>query len=293
MAGDEMPTYQGLLRVDGGTINELVTGSDSVSGDELLLSAIILIIGCAVAFLIGRWRRRRVRSLDDQVAQMVSLGSRMAQIIVIAISVGWSLTTLGASVGWLSMVLLVTGFVAVFAARPILEGMGASAALVSRPAFSVGDEIEVDDVVGEVVEITNRSTVIRRRDARRVHVPNVEMLSKTVTVYTVDQLRRSDVEVTVTFDSDFEQIERVLRDALSSLDAIERVGAILARELTEGVQFSVRIWHPSTIEEGNQAVDAAVRAIVTTLRREGIAFAPPTEVAIASDIGAAGEAGNS
>lgn len=266
--------------IDWGALDEALAG-EQVTGENLLATGVVLAIGLVAAWLIGRWRQRRLDRFEDQTRQFFGLTMRIAQVLVVAVSVGWALTTLGADIGWLTVVLLALGVIVVLAARPVLEGMGASAALVTRPAFSVGDEISVDETVGEVLEITNRSTVLRLRDARRVHIPNVQMLSKTVTVYTVDRLRRSAVEVTVGFAGDLDRVEHVLREALGQLDTIDRVGAIRAQALTEGVQLSVRFWHPSGVREGNDAVDDAVRAVVRRLGAEGIQFAPPVQLAVA------------
>jgi small-conductance mechanosensitive channel len=271
-----------MFGVDWDAVNEALTGQ-RISGEDLFGAGLALLLGFIGAYLIGWWRRRRLDHFAAQTRQFVGLGTRFAQVLMIAVALGWALTTLGADVGWLTVVLLVTGVIVVLALRPILEGMGASAALVTRPAFSVGDEIEVDDITGKVLEITNRSTVIRQRDGRRVHIPNVEMLSKTVVVLTVDQLRRSAVDVAVGFESDLDHVEQVLRQALGELDSIERVGSVRAQAITVGVELSVRFWHPSSIEDGNDAVNDAVRTIVATLRQEGIRFAPPAELAIVDD----------
>lgn len=271
---------EAALRIDWGVIDEALTGGQAVSGEALLVAGLVLGAGILGAVLIGRWRHRQMGKLEDQAREIIGLGSRIAQMLVVAISVGWALNAIGADIGWLNVVLIVAGVILVLAARPVIEGMGASAALVTRSAFNIGDEIAVDDAIGEVVEITNRSTVIRLRDARRMHIPNVEMMSKTVMVYTVDRLRRSAVEVTVGFESDVDHVEQLLRDELSALDSIERVGSIRAQKLTSGVQLSVRFWHPSGIQDGNDAVNDAVRTIVRMLRREHIIFAPPVDLAI-------------
>lgn len=163
--------------------------------------------------------------------------------------------------------------VAVMAGRPALEGLGASAALTSRAAFSVGDQIMVDDVVGEVLEITNYSTVMRLPDARRVHVSNVEMLTKTVTVFTVERERRSSVEVKVALDTDIDHADHVIRQALDDVGSISRVGPTRARGLDEGVELSFRFWHPSDIQAGDEAIDGAVRVIKTSLERNAIRLA--------------------
>ena len=67
--------------------------------------------------------------------------------------------------------------IAGFALKPLVWSFATSVLIASRPACSVGDEIGVDDVVGEVIEITERSVVVRQRDGARVHVPNVNVLA--------------------------------------------------------------------------------------------------------------------
>ena len=259
--------------MDWGNIDELLTG-DELTAEAILVALGLFAIGVVLATLIGWWRSRYLGRPAHQTQQDVSVIARVTQILVIAVFVGWALTVLGGSIGWLTVVLLVALAVAVMAGRPALEGLGASAALTSRAAFSVGDQIMVDDVVGEVLEITNYSTVIRISDARRVHVSNVEMLTKTVTVFTVERERRSSVELTVALDTDIDRADRVIRQALEDVESISRVGPTRTRGFHNGVELSVQFWHPSDIEAGDEAIDGAVRAIKTSLEHNAIRLAP-------------------
>jgi len=263
-------------------LDELLTGNELDWGD-VGAAAALLAVGFGISYLIGVWRRRVLGRPGSQSAQLVGLLARIGQILVIAVFAGWALTRLGSDIGFLTVVVLVALLIGVLALRPILEGMGASAALTTRPAFGIGDEISIGDIVGEVIEITNRSTVIKLRDARKVHIPNVEMLDKTITVFTIDGDRRSSVDVTLGFDTDIERAESALREALGDVDAISRVGSIRAQGLIKGVEMSIRFWHPSSIEAGNDAIDAAVRTIKRTLEDEGITLAPPIEIDIVNE----------
>ena len=150
-------------------IDQMFAGQE-LSWRNVAAAAILLAIGFSLSYLIGRWRRRRLGQPDGQSQQLIGLIARVAQVLVIAIFAGWALTRLGSDIGFLTVMILVAVLIAVLAARPVLEGMGASAALTTRPAFKIGDEISVAEIVGEVIEITNRSTVIRMRDARTVHI---------------------------------------------------------------------------------------------------------------------------
>ena len=259
-------------------VEEFLTGGTELGWSEVLMAVILLAVGAAASFLIGRWKRRLIGRPGGQSEQVIELGARIAQVLVMAVFVGLALARLGSDIGFLTITVLLAVLIAVLAARPVIEGMGASAAMSTRPAFSVSDEIAVDEMVGEVLEITNRSTVLKLRDGRKVHIPNVEMLNKTVIVYTMDADRRSMVNVTVGLDADVDRVERVLRDALDGLNEITRVGSIRALSLNQGVEMSVRFWHHPDIKSGNDAVDAAVRTIKRALQDEGVTFAPPFEV---------------
>lgn len=246
-------------------LDEMFTGSD-LTWRDLLASFILIVVGFGLSYLIGPWRQRRLGRSDGQSQQVVGMLARVAQVLVIAVFAGWALTRLGADIGLLTLMVVVAVVIAVLAARLLIEGMAAGAALSTRPAFDVGDEIEVDEVVGEVIEITNRSTVIRQRDATMVYIPNVNMLEKTVRVFTVDRDRRSAVDVTIGFEADIDHAETVLRSALADIDTITRIG-------------SIRFWHQSGLQSGNDARDDAVRTIKTTLEEERIRLAPTAEVA--------------
>jgi len=265
--------------MDLAELGKSLTGEE-VTSQQYVAAIVLVVLGFVLAWLLRRWSRRIIDGLDAQSQQLASLGVRVAQILVIAIFAGWALTVLGANIGWLALMLAAAGFIAALAARPILEGLGAAAALSTRPAFEVGDEIAVDRARGEVTEITSRSTVIRLRDGRYVHIPNVEMLRKTVTVYTADKERRSSVELAVGFDTDLDRVRKVLDEALGDVDAITKVGAVRTTILASGIELSVRFWHASKIKDGNDATDAAVTKILAALDAEGVDIGTSTDIAI-------------
>ncbi|MGI9622834.1 MAG: mechanosensitive ion channel domain-containing protein [Acidimicrobiales bacterium] len=245
---------------------------------DLVGASIYLVAGGIIFWLIGRWRRRLLGKPGGQSEQVVALLARVGQMLVLAIFIGAALTKLGSDVGFLTVMVLVALLIAVLGARPVLEGMGASAALTLRPAFKVGDEISIGDFQGEVVEFTNRSTVIRQPDATTVHIPNVEMLNKTVVVLTVDEDRRSEVLMTLAFGTDLEHAESVVADALGRVEEITRVDSVQATSVVQGISLSIKFWHAPSINATGNATDAAIRASMTALENEGVEFAPPITV---------------
>lgn len=265
--------------MDLDNLDETLTGSE-LTGQDVLVATILVAIGFFLGWLIRRWSRRLLKRFDAQSEPLIAFAVRVAQILVVAVFVGWALTTLGADIGWLTLMVAVAVFVAVLAARPIVEGLGAAAALTTRAAFSVGDEIAVNDTIGEVIDITTRTTVIRMRDGRNVHIPNVEMLDKTVTVYTAGEERRSAVEVIVEFGTDLDRARNVIRAPLAEVAGIKRLGSIRSNVVASGVELSIRFWHVPGIQAGNDARDAAIPAILGALADAEIGIAPPADIAI-------------
>lgn len=255
-------------------------GGEEVAGEDILAALILVAVGFFLAWLSRRWSRRLLKRVDNQSEPLIAFAARVLQVLIVAVFVGWALTTLGADIGWLTLMVVVAVFIGALAARPIVEGLGAGAALTTRADFSIGDEIAVDDTVGEVIDITSRTTVIRMRDGRNVHIPNVEMLDRTVTVYTAGKERRSAVAVIVDFGTDLDRARNVIRASLTEVAGIKRLGSIRSNVVASGVELSIRFWHAPSIQDGNDARDAAIPAILGALADADIGIAPPADIAI-------------
>ena len=137
-------------------------------------------------------------------------------------------------------------------------------------------EIGVKGFDGEVLEITGRSTVLRLRDGRRVHIPNTDVVGETIVVYTTDQLRRTAVEIEIAARHPLEAVERVLLEALDGLEAVAAAPApqVRARRFgDDSVALSVRFWHHSGLDASSQALDQALRAMSAALGRAGMSLA--------------------
>lgn len=263
--------------MDWDTIDEAFTGQPITAAD-VVAALIVLGIGVLLSWLLGRALRRTVGRPGGQYQQLEKLAGRVVQWGVIAVSVAWALSILGVDVGWFSLFVLLGLLIVGFAVRPLVESFASSVLIASRPAFGVGDEICVDDVAGEVIEITERSVVLRRRDGARVHVPNADVLSHKVTVYSTDSDRRSSVEVKLVVGTDIEDADRVIRAALGAVPEITRIGAVWATSLDSCVELSIRFWHEPSVDAERRAIDAVIRSLQQAFESAGILGAPSLEV---------------
>lgn len=257
-------------------IDDALTGQD-LTATDVLTAVAVLVVGTALAYLVGRLTRWYFGRPGKQSEQVAKLTARVARWLIQIIAIAWALNIVGVGVGWLTLVLGIALIVVVLAAKPLAENFASSMVLTTRAAFEVGDEIGIGDDMGEIIEITGRSLVLRARDGRRIHIPNTDVLDETVTVYTTDRARRGDLDLTVVSETDLDAAERVILGALRDPGAIldDPAPAVRARAINGGVRLSVRFWHGSTIREGNVALDQAIRAIKPALEQAGIDLAVP------------------
>ena len=126
---------------------------------------------------------------------------------------------------------------------------------------------------------------MRRRDGARVHIPNADMISERVTVFSTEAERRSIIDVWLAYDTDIETADQVIRAALSDVDGLIRIGSIRATSLDDCVELSIRFWHASSIDAAIGTCDAVVAKLChRALREAGIHRAPSLEVAVVEPV---------
>jgi len=156
--------------MDWDKVDEAFTGQPITAAD-VAAALIVLVAGALLWWVLWHTLHRFVGRPGSRYQQLEKLAGRVVQWSVIAVSVAWALDILGVDVGWFPLFVLLGLLIVGFALRPLVESFVSSVLIASRPAFGVGDEICIDGFEGEVIEITERSVVLRRRDGARVHVP--------------------------------------------------------------------------------------------------------------------------
>ena len=88
--------------------------------------------------------------------------------------------------------------------------------LIEQPV-RIGDRIEIDKTLGDVVKIAARSTWIRTNDNVVIIVPNSEFINQSVTNWTAnDPNVRIRLPVGVSYDADPHQVKQILLDAAAA-----------------------------------------------------------------------------
>jgi small-conductance mechanosensitive channel len=231
----------------------------------MAIGAVILIITWVVAKfatgisarLIGKTELRP--SLRNLVETMVRLGVWVAGMLLAALVVfpDFSPGSLLAGLG--------IGAVAIgFAFKDFFENFLAGVMIMLRNKMQIGDAIKAGDIHGKVEFISLRETHIRAFSGELHVVPNSMLFKEPVEIITDLETRRFEVVIGVSYDTDLDHAETVLRKAVESVDLVSKDHdiQILADTFnSSSVDFLVRWWAASAGPDAVANRDQVIRAI--------------------------------
>ena len=258
-------------------IDEAIETS-TVSGWEIGAALLIAVLAWPVSSVLGRLARRLSRRIPGTPDYVPELVGRSTRVIVVLVAAAWSMSLLGVDVGWFALVVVLVAVVVFLMIRPLIENLAAGLLLQSRPSFGVGDEVATNGYVGDVIAINARSTVIKTRDWKRIHIPNQDVLDNPIDVYTAFERRRSTLDIEVDYAADPAEASQVLVDATTAVEGVkdDPPAVVLARGFGAGSTIlQVRWWHDPDIRSQNGTLDGVVRAIREALDSAGIDMPSP------------------
>ncbi len=185
----------------------------------ILIYLIVRIITALIKYLFRRSQRRRGRIVVDETK--VGFVRQIAVVCVYVIGTAAFLSLIPGMEKVSNSILASAGIMAMavgLASQEALSNIiGGLFIIFSRP-FKVGDFIQVDEViVGTVVEITLRHTVIRNIENRMILVPNNKINSSTIVNSSYgDTSTCALVEVGVSYNTELDRAISVMRDVVMS-----------------------------------------------------------------------------
>ena len=268
---------------------EEAVDTSALTARDFAAAAIIFVASWGLAWVLGLVAKHALRKFTNAPEYVDQLAGRFVHSTVVFIGFATALERLGVDVGWFAVILALIGVVIVLMIRPLVENGASALLLTSRPSFSVGDDIETNGHRGEVITINARSTVIKTRDHRRVHIPNTDVLDSAIIVYTAYDARRSELDIEVAYDADPDDISRRLVAAVGELDGVfdEPAPSTRLRGFGNGtVIVRLRWWHDSHLGADGTTLDAVVGEVKRVVDAAGVDMPSPEVIVRQPDQGA-------
>lgn len=102
-----------------------------------------------------------------------------------------------------------------FAAQTSISNFLSGVFLVAEKPFVIGDYVNVNDTIGEVLSIDLLSVKIRTKDNRLVRLPNESLLKSQFCNISRFPIRRCDIKIRVAFQEDLFKIKQILMETAS------------------------------------------------------------------------------
>lgn len=201
----------------------------------ILLSVVIvlslIIVRRILTKIIESYIRKKAFKEENIIQFMMTWKYLWTAIIAIfgIISLSGSMKVVGISAGFMGMVLG-------WSLQAPVTGIAAWLMIILKRPFKIGDRVIIAGIIGDVMDVTLTHIVLNQvggtvggeeRSGRAVLIPNAIMFGQVIMNYTFQQEYILDeVPVRITFDSDWEEAEKILIQAAKKIteDIIEKTG---------------------------------------------------------------------
>jgi MscS family membrane protein len=220
--------------------------------------------------------------LDDMLVPIIRKSLRATVIILVLVQIAQILsdkpiTSIIAGLG-------IGGLAVALAAQDTIKNFFGSIVLFIDKPFEVGNRIVIDGHDGPVEEVGLRSTKIRTLDGHLVTIPNGELVNKSIQNIGRRPYIRRIANLTITYDTPPEKIERALAMVKELLNNHEGMHEDFPPRIyfndfnADSLNIMVIYWyHPPDYWDFMAFTESFNKEILRRFNEEGIDFAFPTQ----------------
>lgn len=188
---------------------------------QILMVVLFIIIAGLVSHYLARFITRKILAKFKLAEDNLVVIKRLIFFVFLGII---TVTILSFFNVPLTAFAFISGAVAIgagFGAKAVMDNFISGWILMSERPVRINDIIEFDSHLGRVIEVGNRSTMIRRIDGAHMVIPNSSLLQANLINWTlVDPNIRTSVKVGVAYGSDVDRVKEVLEEALKEHDSV-------------------------------------------------------------------------
>lgn len=192
----------------------------AVNISDILMMFLTIILG----FMLARFYKRRVVAAQGRISfiqkQSFKIIGNLGYYFIVIITFAVALSNLGLDLSSLS---LVAGALSVgigFGLKEMVGNFVSGIILMAERSVKIGDFVELaNGVSGNVTDIRMRSVTIKTSSNIDIVVPNSLLVQESFTNYTLEEpVRRLSIPFTVAYGVSFEEVSRVILEALEKSD---------------------------------------------------------------------------
>ncbi len=178
--------------------------------DNWIASVIIIVIFWIIAKMIATAIKAEIiKKKGDEVQESVLvLVERVTKIVILVIGI-----TIAAAINGLNFTAVI-GALSLgigFALKDIIGNFISGIIMLSQDRIRIGDLIKVGDLLGTIVSIDTRATILQSVDGTEVVIPNQSMLNETLISFSTNPFRRIELIVGVDYNTDLPMVTSLIK----------------------------------------------------------------------------------
>lgn len=240
-------------------------------GKIIAVALVVLCVGVLAISIVKKIVKKtsmKSRKIDNSAASfitaIVSLIAYTVLFIIFIAALGFS--TEGIIAGLSSVMLAVA-----LGLQSTLASLANGILLIFTKPFKAGDFVDIGGTSGTVKEIKLFSVKLFTTDNLTVIIPNNTVFGSTIINYSNLPVRRLDLVLSVSYDSDVEKVKKVVLDYVEKDERIAKDPAPFFR-LTEygesSLDFTLRVW--AKVEDFWSVKFDLLEGFITLFRENGI-----------------------
>lgn len=213
---------------------------------KLLAGIIILVLGWWGTKLVCKLIKKamtKAKADPTVVTFLISVINATLKVLVaicVLSTLGFDVTTIIATIGAAAVTVGL-------ALKDNLSNIASGTLIILNKKFKIGDYLETEGLKGNVVKINMMYTTLCTYDNKEIQIPNSRLTSNNIVNYFVQEERRIDLIVPISYSSDIQKARDVIMKLIDSNDmVIHREGRrnrVAVSTLNESsVDLSVWIW---------------------------------------------------
>lgn len=186
---------------------------------KLILAALVLFVGFWIARRVGKLLKGGITranvsgEVTSFLGSIIDVALKLAVILVAASIVGFEVSSL---LGLIAAV----GFAVGMALQGFLGNFASGITIVFLKPYKVGDWVSINDKFGKVEAIEIFNTTIITPNDKTLIIPNGKVTDDAITNYSTRGRIRLELQVTMPYAEEYEKVELIIREALSTVPGI-------------------------------------------------------------------------
>lgn len=211
---------------------------------KLILALVVLAVGWILASALSKVTMRITKKfkIDQSVQSFIHSFLNISLKVLVVITF---LAFLGINISAIITAVGAAGVAVALALQNNLSNVASGLIILITRPFKVGDFVEYEGMSGTVTDIQIMFTHLNTTDNKVIVIPNSNLTSNKVVNYSAEDKRRVDLNISISYDNDFEKAKSIIRTVVEGCDMVYDDPAPIIRlgeHGTNALIIHVRTW---------------------------------------------------